>query len=98
MATRIARIKGSASIRATAASPGGGPTSELAAVSRRYAWQTANAAYSVTDEQINKLAALGLSDEERLDIALITSIFSAPSIIEPLSIAVAPAVSAREAC
>jgi hypothetical protein len=57
---------------------------------RRYAWQVANAAYTVSDEQIRKIRALGLSDAELLDLTLATALFSALAIIEPISAAVAP--------
>jgi hypothetical protein len=50
----------------------------------------ANAAYTISDEQIRKLSALGLSDAELLDLTLATALFSALAIIEPISAAVAP--------
>jgi hypothetical protein len=62
----------------------------LVSACRRYAWQVANAAYTITDEQIRKISALGLSDAEVFDLTLATSLFSALAIIEPISAAVAP--------
>lgn len=78
-----------------APSGGGGYDAGLVSACRRYAWQVANAAYTITDEQIQKLSAHGLPDAERLDLALITSLFSALSIIEPMSMAVAPLIVAE---
>ena len=57
---------------------------------RRYSWQVANAAYTISDEQIRKISALGLSDAELLDLTLAAALFSALAIIEPISAAVAP--------
>jgi hypothetical protein len=57
---------------------------------RQYSWQVANAAYTISDEQIRKMSALGLLDTELLDLTLATAIFSALAIIEPISAAVAP--------
>lgn len=71
--------------------------SRLVSACRQYAWRVANAAYTITDEHIHELSALGLSDAERLDLTLATSAFSALAIIEPISLAVAPAVIATEA-
>lgn len=62
----------------------------LVSASRRYSWQVANAAYTVTDEQIRKISALGLSDAEILDLTLAAALFSALAIIEPIGAAVAP--------
>jgi alkylhydroperoxidase family enzyme len=73
-----------------AAPSGVAADSGLVLACRRYAWQVANAAYTVTDEQIRKLRALGLSDAELLDLTLAAALFSALAIIEPLSAAVAP--------
>jgi hypothetical protein len=56
----------------------------------------ANAAYTITDEEISKISALGLSDAEILDLALATALFSALAIIEPISAAVAPIPIAGE--
>jgi hypothetical protein len=50
----------------------------------------ANAAYTISDEQIGKLLALGLGDAELLDLTLAAALFSALAIIEPISAAVAP--------
>jgi hypothetical protein len=69
--------------------------SGLVLACRRYAWQVANAAYTISDEQIKKLSALGLSDAELLDLTLATAVFSALAIIEPISAAVAPLPIAR---
>ena len=62
--------------------------SGLVPACRRYSWQVANAAYTISDEQIRKLRALGLSDAELLDLTLATALFSALAIIEPISAAV----------
>jgi alkylhydroperoxidase family enzyme len=62
--------------------------SGLLTACRRYSWQVANAAYTITDAQIHKLYALGLSDAELLDLTLATAVFSALAIIEPISAAV----------
>jgi alkylhydroperoxidase family enzyme len=61
----------------------------LVSACRRYSWQVANAAYTVTDQQIRKMSALGLSDAELLDLTLATALFSALAIIEPIGAAVA---------
>jgi hypothetical protein len=47
----------------------------------------ANAAHTITDEQIRKMSALGLQDAELLDLTLATALFSALAIIEPISAA-----------
>ena len=73
-----------------AAPSGVASDSGLVSACRRYAWQVANAAYTISDEQIRKIRALGLSDAELLDLTLATALFSALAIIEPLSAAVAP--------
>jgi alkylhydroperoxidase family enzyme len=79
------------------ADPGGiASDSGLVLACRRYAWQVANAAYTISDEQIRKIRALGLSDAELLDLTLATGLFSALAIIEPLSAAVAPLPIAAE--
>jgi hypothetical protein len=77
-------------LRSWAAPPGVASDSGLVSACRRYAWQVANAAYTITDEQIRKISALGLPDAEILDLALATALFSALAIIEPISAAVAP--------
>jgi hypothetical protein len=69
--------------------------SGLVSACRRYAWQVANAAYTISDEQIRELSALGLLDAELLDLTLAASLFSALAIIEPISAAVAPDQTAR---
>jgi alkylhydroperoxidase family enzyme len=73
------------------------PDSRLVTACRRYSWQVANAAYTISDEQIRKLNALGLSDAELLDLTLAAALFSALAIIEPISAAVAPEAIAQEA-
>ena len=62
----------------------------LVSVCRRYSWQVANAAYTISDEQIGKISELGLLDAELLDLTLATALFSALAIIEPISAAVEP--------
>ena len=79
-----------------AAPSGFAADSGLVSACRRYAWQVANAAYTITDEQIRKIPALGLSDAELLDLTLATALFSALAIIEPISAAVAPTTIAGE--
>jgi alkylhydroperoxidase family enzyme len=78
-------------LREWAAPSGVASDSDLVSACRRYAWQVANAAYTITDEQIRELTALGLSDAERLDLTLATAVFSAVAIIEPISAAVVAA-------
>jgi hypothetical protein len=73
-----------------AAPSGVASDSGLVSACRRYSWQVANAAYTISDEQIRKISALGLSDAELLDLTLATALFSALAIIEPISAAVAP--------
>jgi hypothetical protein len=77
-------------LRSLAAPSGASSGSDLVSACRRYAWQVANAAYTISDEQIRKIRALGLSDAELLDLTLAAALFSALAIIEPLSAAVAP--------
>jgi alkylhydroperoxidase family enzyme len=72
-----------------AAPPGVASDSSLVSACRRYSWQVANAAYTISDEQIRKLSALGISDAELLDLTLAAALFSALAIIEPISAAVA---------
>jgi hypothetical protein len=62
----------------------------LVSACRRYSWQVANAAHTISDEQIRKISALGLLDAELLDLTLATALFAALAIIEPISAAVAP--------
>lgn len=81
-------------LRAWAAPSGVASDSDLVSACRRYSWQVANAAYTIKEEQIRKLGALGLSDAELLDLTLATATFSALAIIEPISTAVAHALSA----
>ncbi|MHB1556641.1 MAG: hypothetical protein ACYC61_04060 [Isosphaeraceae bacterium] len=80
----------SSALRSWAAPSGIAHDACLVSASRRYSWQVANAAYTVTDEQIRKIAALGLSDAEILDLTLAAALFSALAIIEPIGAAVAP--------
>jgi hypothetical protein len=77
-------------LRSWAAPPGVGPDSGLVSACRRYAWQVANAPYTISDEQIREISAMGLSDAELLDLTIATALFSALAIIEPISAAVAP--------
>jgi hypothetical protein len=86
----------SATLLAWAASSGVSSDSTLVSACRRYAWQVANAAYTISDEQIRKITTLGLSDAELLDLTLATAVFSALAIIEPISVAVAPIPIAGE--
>ncbi len=73
-----------------AAPPGVASDSGLVSACRRYSWQVANAAYTISDEQIRTISALGLLDAEILDLTLATALFSALAIIEPISAAVVP--------
>ncbi|HWB13737.1 MAG TPA: hypothetical protein VG826_31215 [Pirellulales bacterium] len=77
-------------LRSWAAPSGVAADSDLVSACRRYSWRVANAAYTISDEQIDKMSALGLSDAELLDLTLATALFSALAIIEPISAAVAP--------
>ena len=80
----------SSTLRSWAAPSGVSSGSGLVSACRRYAWQVANAAHTITDEQIRKISALGLLEAELLDLTLATAVFSALAIIEPISAAVAP--------
>ncbi len=80
----------SATLRSWAAPSGGKSDSDLVSACRRYSWRVANAAYTISDEQIQKMSALGLTDGELLDLTLSTALFSALAIVEPVSAAVAP--------
>jgi alkylhydroperoxidase family enzyme len=71
--------------------------SDLVSACRRYSWQVANAAYTISDEQIGKMLALGLGDAELLDLTLAAALFSALAIIEPIGSAVAPNPNRRGA-
>jgi hypothetical protein len=86
----VGSLPDSTTLLSWAAPSGVGSDSGLVPACRRYAWQVANAAYTISDEQIRKLSALGLSDAERLDLTLAAALFSALAIIEPISAAVAP--------
>lgn len=77
-------------LRSWAAPPERDSQPGLVSACRRYAWQVANSAYTITDEQIRELIALGLSDAELLDLTLVAGLFSALAIIEPIGAAVAP--------
>lgn len=63
--------------------------SGLVSACRRYSWQVANAAYTISDEQISELFALGLQDAELLDLTLAAALFSALAVIESIGAAVA---------
>ena len=78
----------SATLLALAASPGSTSAHGLASACRRYAWRVANAAHAVSDEEIGRLHALGLSDANVLDLTLGSALFSALAIVEPLIAAV----------
>jgi alkylhydroperoxidase family enzyme len=82
-------------LHSRAVAPDVAANSDLESACRRYARQVANAAYTVTDEQIGKLSAFGLSDAELLDLTLATALFSALAIIETISAAVAPGRARR---
>jgi hypothetical protein len=75
-------------LRFWAAGQDAASNSSLESACRRYSWQVANAAYSISDDQIRELTAIGLSDGELLDLTLATAVFSALAIIEPISVAV----------
>ena len=77
--------------RASTAPSDNGSDSALVSACRRYAWQVANAPYTITEEQIGELESLGLSDAELLDLTVATAVFAALAIIEPISRAVTSA-------
>lgn len=77
-------------LRKWAAPSGVASNSCLDSACRRYSWQVANAAHTISEEQIGAMSALGLGDAELLDLTLATAIFSALAIIEPISATVAP--------
>jgi hypothetical protein len=85
-----ASLPDSSTLRSRAAASGASSGSDLVSACRRYSWQVANAAYTITDEQISKISAFGLSDAELLDLTLAAAIFSALAILEPISVAVKP--------
>lgn len=74
-------------LRSWVAPPGVAGDADLVSACRRYAWQVASAAHTISEEQIRKLYALGLSDAELLDLTLATAVFSALALIEPISAA-----------
>lgn len=80
----------SQTLRSWAALSGGASDSGLVSACRRYSWRVANAAYTIGDEQIREISALGLSDAELLDLTLAAALFSAMAIIEPIGAAAAP--------
>ena len=86
---------GSNALRSRSAPSGVDADCGLASACRQYAWQVANAAYTISDEQIRRMIALGLSEAELLDLTLAASLFSALAIIEPISSAVAPVPAGR---
>ncbi|HTU89018.1 MAG TPA: hypothetical protein VMF69_02875, partial [Gemmataceae bacterium] len=63
-------------LRSWAARPGVAPDSGLASACRRYSWQVANAAHTISLEQLRQMSALGLGDAELLDLTLAASVFS----------------------
>jgi alkylhydroperoxidase family enzyme len=69
---------------------------DLPVAALRYAWQVGQAPYTVTDEDIRRLGAFGLSDAEVLDLCLGASLFAALATIEPLAGAVRLAPSAPD--
>lgn len=76
--------------RLTPAALSGDPDSSLVSACRRYSYQVANSAHTISDEQIRRMSELGLADAELLDLTLAAALFSALAIIEPISAAVAP--------
>jgi hypothetical protein len=68
----------------------GAADSSLESECRRYAWQVANAAHTITDEQLGQMSALGLAEAELLDLTLAAALFAALATIEPIGAAVAP--------
>lgn len=87
----------STTLRSWAAPSGGAADSCLVSACRRYSWQVANAADTISEEQLAKMFALGLADAELLDLTLASAIFSALAIIEPISAAVAPNTECQDA-
>ncbi|WP_165225762.1 hypothetical protein [Aquisphaera insulae] len=84
-----ASLPDSTTLGTLASLPGPPSGTDLVTACRRYAWRVANAAYTITDEQIHHLSALGLSDAELFDLTLATSVFTALAIVEPIGAAVA---------
>lgn len=84
-------------LRAWAARPGAASGSCLASACRRYAWQVANAAYTITDDQVAGMSALGLAGAELFDLTLAAAVFSALAIIESIGAAAAPKTERRAA-
>jgi hypothetical protein len=84
-----ASLPDSNTLMASAAPSGVASDTCLVSACRRYSWQVANAAHTITDEQIRKISALGLSNAELFDLTLASALFSALAIIEPISAAVA---------
>lgn len=82
-------------LRSWATPRGVAADSELELAHRRYSWQVANAAYTITDEQISTISAFGLSDAELLDLTLATALFSGLAIIETIGAAILPARTER---
>jgi alkylhydroperoxidase family enzyme len=80
-----------------AAPSGVASDSSLASACLRYSWQVANAAHTVSEEQIREMSKLGLVDAELLDLTLATALFSALAIIEPISAAMATNAGCGEA-
>jgi alkylhydroperoxidase family enzyme len=74
-------------LRKWCASSGVAADSSLESECHRYSWQVANAAHTISEEQLRRMSALGLGDAELLDLTLAASVFSALAIIEPISAA-----------
>lgn len=90
-------LQNSNALRTWAAPSGVASDSSLVSACRRYSWQMANAAHTISDEQIRQMSALGLEDTELLDLTLATALFSALAIIEPISAAMSPTTDRRGA-
>jgi hypothetical protein len=85
----------STTVRTCAGPSGVASVSDLESACRQYAWQVANAAYTISENQIGEMSALGLGDAELLDLTLAAALFSALAIIEPISAAVTPKADRR---
>jgi hypothetical protein len=77
-------------LRSWASQRGVGSDACVISACRQYSWKVANAAHTISDEQIGQISALGFVDAELMDLTLATAVFSALAIIEPIVAAVAP--------
>jgi alkylhydroperoxidase family enzyme len=83
----LGSLPDSNTLRQWCAQSGVASDSSLESECRRYSWQVANAAHTISEEQLRRMSALGLGDAEQLDLTLAAAVFSALAIIEPISAA-----------